>query len=75
MSRGPGESGPTPLTPVAIKRVAKTSREPPRGGRNGTQVGGEAELSPVERFLVAALVSAIVKELQAGQPPRRLPAA
>ena len=40
-----------------------------------TQVGGDVGLSPVERLLVAALVSAVVKELQAAQPPLRQPAA
>ena len=37
--------------------------------------GGEVGLSHVERLVVAALVSAIVKELQAAQPPLRQPAA
>lgn len=34
-----------------------------------------AELSPVKRALVAVLVSAIVKEIQAEQPPLRQPTA
>jgi hypothetical protein len=35
-----------------------------------------ARLSPIERALVAALISAVVKELRASQlPPQRRPAA
>jgi hypothetical protein len=58
-----------------MKRVTETRREKPRGARNGTQAGGDVRLSPVERVLVSALVSAIVKELRAAQSPRRQPAA
>jgi hypothetical protein len=44
--------------------------------QNAGHVRDEAPLSPIERSLVAALVSAIVKELRATQPePMRQPAA
>lgn len=45
-----------------------------RTARPGACATDEA-LSPIERAIVAALVSAIVKELQAAQPPLRQPTA
>jgi hypothetical protein len=51
----------------------------PSGLTARSQVGRldeQADLSPIERALVAAVVSAIVKELRAAQaPPVRPPAA
>lgn len=68
-----GNGGEIPIPPAG--RGEENDPRAPRGGGMRTQVGGDAGLSLEERLLVAALVSAIVKELQAGQPPLRQPAA
>jgi len=60
-----GTSAHRPLTPLASDQQRAASIADQQKTRT------DPGLSPVERLLVAALVSAMVKELQAAQPPLR----